>query len=99
MDAFSIAHPSSLPLAMALGSAVADGRLQPLPDVPAQIALMRASRVMRSATGRLDPAAAGLPPVAVVRVEGATKTNGMVQRNRPRPGERRHPSASGSEDR
>lgn len=65
----SIAHASSIPVAMAIGSAVAAGRLQPLADAPAQIALMRAGIAMRSFAGVLDPSAEGLPPIAFVLVE------------------------------
>lgn len=69
LGGLSVAHPSSLPVAMAIASAVAAGRLQPLPDAPPQLALLRATFALRSATAMLDPSAAGLPPVAVVLVE------------------------------
>jgi hypothetical protein len=65
----SVAHASSIPVAMAIGGAVAAGRLQPLADVPAQIALTRASLALRAFAGMLDPTAEGLPPIAVVLVE------------------------------
>jgi hypothetical protein len=65
----SVAHPSSIGVAMAIGGAVTTGRLQPLVEVPAQIALTRASLAMRAFAGSLDPSAEGLPPIAVVLVE------------------------------
>jgi hypothetical protein len=68
-NGLSIAHASSLPVAMAIGNAVAEGRLQPLADAPAQIALTRASIAMRTFASGLDPSAAGLPSIAVVLVE------------------------------
>jgi hypothetical protein len=65
----AVAHASSIPVAMAIGGAVTAGRLQPPIEVPAQIALTRASLAMRAFAGSLDPSAEGLPPVAVVLVE------------------------------
>jgi hypothetical protein len=66
---FSIAHASSIPVAMAIGSEVAAGRLQPLADASGLMAMMRASMAMRAFTGILNPSAEGLPPIAVVLVE------------------------------
>lgn len=54
---------------MALGSAVAAGRLQRVAEAPAQLALMRAGSAMRAFIGTLDPAAEGVPPIAMLLVE------------------------------
>ncbi len=65
----SVAHASSIPVAIAIGGAVSAGRLQPLIEVPPQIALTRASLALRAFAGSIDPSVVGLPPVAVVLVE------------------------------
>jgi|APFre7841882724_1041349.scaffolds.fasta_scaffold03098_3 hypothetical protein len=65
----SIAHVSSIPVAMAIGGEVAAGRLQPLEDSPGPLAALRASMAMRAFAAMLDPSAKDLPPVAVVLVE------------------------------
>jgi hypothetical protein len=66
---FAAVHASSIPVAMSIGGAVGAGRLQPLPDAPAALALVRANGAMRAFAAMLDPRAAGMPPVALLLVE------------------------------
>jgi hypothetical protein len=54
---------------MAIGDAVATGRLLALPDASSRAALARASAAMQAFADGLDPAAAGLPSIAIVLVE------------------------------
>ena len=65
----SVVHPSSIPVAVAIGAAVSEGRLAPLADAPAPIALVRANGAMRNLAMALQSDAPGLPPVAFVLVE------------------------------
>ncbi len=65
----SVVHPSSIPVAVAIGAAVSDGRLAPLADVPAPLALIRANGAMRTFATALQSDTSDLPPVAVVLVE------------------------------
>jgi hypothetical protein len=65
----SVAHPSSIPVAVAIGAAVREGRLTPLADAPAPIALVRANGAMRTFAMALQSDTLGLPPVAFVLVE------------------------------
>lgn len=65
----SAVHPSSIPVAVAIHAATSDGRLTPLVDVPAPIALIRANGAMRNFAAALQSGAADLPPVALVLVE------------------------------
>jgi hypothetical protein len=64
-----IAHPSSLQVAMAIGSAVGTGGLRALPEGSGPLALLRATGTMRTFAGAIDAAAEGLPPIALVLVE------------------------------
>jgi hypothetical protein len=65
----SAVHPSSIPVAVAIHAAVSEGRLTPLADVPAPLALIRANGAMRNLAMALQSDASGLPPVAFVLVE------------------------------
>lgn len=65
----SVAHPSSIPVAVAIGAAVREGRLAPLADVQAPIALIRANGAMRNFAMALQSDTPDLPPVAFVLVE------------------------------
>ena len=65
----SVVHPSSIPVAVAIGAAVSEGRLVPLADVPAPLALIRANGAMRNFATALQSGASDLPPVALVLVE------------------------------
>jgi len=65
----SVVHPSSIPVAVAIHAATSDGRLTPLADVPAPLALVRANGAMRNFATALQSGAADLPPVALVLVE------------------------------
>jgi hypothetical protein len=65
----SVVHPSSIPVAVAIYSAVNEGRLAPLADAPAPLALVRANAAMRNFALALESEAADLPPVALVLVE------------------------------
>jgi hypothetical protein len=66
---FVTAHASSIRVAMAVGDAVAAGRLQPLADAPAPLALVRANGAMRTFAAVLDSGAEEWAPVALVLVE------------------------------
>jgi hypothetical protein len=63
----TVAHASSLPVAMAIGTAVSAGRLQPLPEAPEPLALSRANAALRAFAHVV--AAEPMPPIAVVLVE------------------------------
>lgn len=65
----SVVHPSSIPVAIAIGAAVSEGRLAPLADVPTPLALIRANGAMRTFATALQSGTTDLPPVAVVLVE------------------------------
>jgi hypothetical protein len=65
----STAHAASVPVALAVYDAIRAGRLSPLADAPAPLALVRANGAMQTFAVVLGPAAAGLPPVALVLVE------------------------------
>lgn len=65
----SVVHPSSIPVAVAIGAAVSEGRLAPLADAPAPIALVRANGAMRNLAMALQSGTSDLPPVAFVLVE------------------------------
>ena len=65
----SVVHPSSIPVAIAIGAAVSEGRLTPVADVPAPLALIRANGAMRTFATALQSGTTDLPPVAVVLVE------------------------------
>jgi hypothetical protein len=65
----SVVHPSSIPVAVAIGTAVSEGRLAPLAEAPAPLALVRANGAMRTFAMALRTDSAGLPPVAFVLVE------------------------------
>ena len=65
----SVVHPSSIPVAVAIHAAVGDGRLAPLADAPAPLALVRAIGAMRNFAMALQSDNPGLPPVALVLVE------------------------------
>jgi hypothetical protein len=65
----SVIHPTSIPVAVAIHAAVSEGRLTPLADVPAPIALVRANGAMRNFATALQSDASDLPPVAFVLVE------------------------------
>jgi len=65
----SVVHPSSIPVAVAIGAAVSEGRLPPLADVPAPLALIRANGAMRNFATALQSDTSDLPPVAFVLVE------------------------------
>jgi hypothetical protein len=65
----AVAHPSSIPVAVAIHAAVREGRLAPLADAPAPLALVRANGAMRNFATALQSDASDLPPVAFVLVE------------------------------
>ena len=65
----SVVHPSSIPVAVAIHTAVSEGRLAPLADVPAPLALIRANGAMRNFAAALQSDPSSLPAVAVVLVE------------------------------
>lgn len=65
----SIAHPASVPVAMAVGDAMSAGRLSPLVEVPPPLALMRANGAMQTFAAVLKPGVGTLPPVALVLIE------------------------------
>jgi len=65
----SVVHPSSIPVAVAIHAAVLDGRLAPLADAPAPLALVRANGAMRTFALALQSETPDLPPVALVLVE------------------------------
>ena len=65
----SVVHPTSIPVAVAIHAAVRDGRLAPLADAPAPLALLRANAAMRTLATALQSATPDLPPVALVLVE------------------------------
>lgn len=65
----SAVHPSSIPVAVAIGAAVSEGRLAPLVDAPTPIALIRANGAMRNFAMALQSDTSDLPPVAFVLVE------------------------------
>ena len=65
----SVVHPSSIPVAVAIHAAVREGRLAPLADAPAPLALMRANGAMRNFAMALQTAPSDRPPVALVLVE------------------------------
>jgi len=65
----SVVHPSSIPVAVAIHTAVSEGRLAPLADVPAPLALIRANGAMRNFAAALQSDPSGVPAVAVVLVE------------------------------
>lgn len=63
------AHAASIPVALAMRSALDAGRLAPLAAAPGPLALIRANGVLRTFAAALDEAPAGTPSVAVVLVE------------------------------
>ena len=65
----SVVHPSSIPVAVAIHAAVGEGRLAPLADAPAPLALVRAIGAMRNFATALQSDNPDLPPVALVLVE------------------------------
>jgi hypothetical protein len=65
----SVVHPTSIPVAVAIHEAVRDGRLMPVGDVPAPLALVRANGAMRTLAMALQSETSDLPPVALVLVE------------------------------
>jgi hypothetical protein len=65
----SVVHPSSIPVAVAIHGAVSEGRLAPLADAPAPLALVRANGAMRNFAMALQSDVVDLPPVAFVLVE------------------------------
>jgi hypothetical protein len=65
----SVVHPASIPVAVAIGAAVSEGRLAPLAEAPAPIALVRANGAMRNFAMALRSDTSELPPVAFVLVE------------------------------
>lgn len=65
----SVAHPSSIPVAVAIHAAVSEGRLAPLADAPSPLALIRANGAMRNFAVALQSDTSDLPPVALVLVE------------------------------
>ena len=65
----SVVHPSSIPVAVAIGAAVSEGRLAPLADAPAPIALVRANGAMRNLAMALQSGTSDVPPVAFVLIE------------------------------
>jgi hypothetical protein len=65
----SVVHPSSIPVAVAIHAAVNDGRLAPLAEAPATLALVRANATMRTFASALEADTTDLPPVALVLVE------------------------------
>jgi hypothetical protein len=65
----SVVHPSSIPVAVAIQAAVSEGRLAPLAEVPAPLALIRANGAMRNFAAALQSDPSGVPAVAVVLVE------------------------------
>jgi hypothetical protein len=65
----SVVHPSSIPVAVAIGAAVSEGRLAPLADTPAPIALVRANGAMRNLAMALQSGTSDVPPVAFVLIE------------------------------
>ena len=65
----SVVHPSSIPVAVATHAAVREGRLAPLADAPAPLALVRANGAMRTLAMALQSDTSDLPPVALVLVE------------------------------
>ena len=67
----TIAHPSSVAVAMAISDAVDAGRLQPRPELPAQLALMWANGATRKFSVALGPIldAGTLPPMTLLLVE------------------------------
>ena len=65
----SVVHPTSIPVAVAIHAAVRDGRLAPLAEAPAPLALLRANGAMRTLAMALQSETSDLPPVALVLVE------------------------------
>jgi hypothetical protein len=65
----SVVHPSSIPVAVAIHAAVRDGRLAPMAEAPAPLALVRANGAMRTLAMALQSDTAAPPPVALVLVE------------------------------
>jgi len=65
----SVVHPTSIPVAVAVHAAVRDGRLAPIADAPAPLALVRANGAMRTLAMALQSETPDLPPVALVLVE------------------------------
>jgi len=65
----SVVHPSSIPVAVAIHAAVGEGRLAPLAEAPAPLALVRAIGAMRNFAAALQSDNPELPPVAFVLVE------------------------------
>lgn len=65
----SVVHPSSIGVAVAIHAAVGEGRLEPLAEAPAPLALVRANNAMRSFATALESNTADLPPIAFVLVE------------------------------
>jgi hypothetical protein len=65
----SVVHPSSIPVAVAIQAAMSEGRLTPLAEVPAPLALIRANGALRTFAMALQSDPAGVPAVAVVLVE------------------------------
>jgi hypothetical protein len=63
----TVAHPSSIPVAMAIGAAVSAGELKRLPELPPALALFRANGAMRAFATSV--ATAPMPPMAIVLVE------------------------------
>lgn len=63
------AHAASIGVALAVRSAIEAGRLAPLAEAPAPLALIRANGSLRTFAALLDQAPAGTPVVAVVLVE------------------------------
>src|SRR5512137_493191 len=65
----SVVHPTSIPVAVAIHAAVRDGRLAPIAEAPAPLALLRANGAMRTLAMALQSENPDLPPVALVLVE------------------------------
>jgi hypothetical protein len=65
--ALTVAHPASLPVAMAIAAAVSAGRLEPLPEAPGPLALSRANATLRAFAHVVT--AEATPPLSLVLVE------------------------------
>jgi hypothetical protein len=63
----TVAHPASLSVAMAIGSAVAAGQIPRLSELPPQLALFRANGAMRAFAHSMP--AGPMPPLSIVLVE------------------------------
>ncbi len=65
----STAHAASIPVALAVHAAIDSGRLTPVTEAPAPLALVRANGAIRMFAAGLAQDAAAMPPIAIVLVE------------------------------